>query len=322
MAEKTLLEKHLITRLPIVEDHLFVRDVLSHLEEESEKYDSVDYIYVFNTNRDFTGMFSIQELFNNPKETPIKEFLVHKPFTISPRMDLEQMAHVALKHKLKQVPVVKSGRLLGAVPAREIFSTLNKSLKEDILHFAGVHKSHMEFDNTLEMPIYKAVKTRVPWLIIGLLGAIFMAAFIHFFEDTLGSYIIIAAFIPAIVYISDALASQTLTIFIRDLAVSGKAFDFKKYFFRQLFTAFLISFVISVVMLVAISLLWGEAYIALVISLAAFASLLFTTLVAIFIAVMIKRFKYDPALGSGPVATIIADVSSVMIYFAIVMLML
>jgi magnesium transporter len=316
------VEKHIITKVPTVLKNSTVKDVLVMLERESDVYEGVGYIYVVDDKNKLCGVFSIKELFNNKKDQPISTFMEKKLITVSCKTEIEKVAHLALNHNLKQIPVTKAKKLIGVVPARNILFEINKSLQEDIFHFAGVHKSHLEFKNTLETPVLVILRSRVPWLIIGLLGAILMAAFIQNFEETLSLYILVAAFIPTIVYISDALANQTLTIFIRDLAIMGQAINIKSYFFRQMFISLIISSILAVIMFGIVTVLWDIPYMSFVISLAAFASLLTTTLIAIVIAILIKRFKFDPAIGSGPIATVIADLTSIVIYFVIVILLL
>ncbi len=316
------VERHLITKIPVVKETATVKSVLLLLEESSNKYDSVDCIYVIDTNESLIGMFYIEELFNNPKNTQVKEFMLKNVVTASLETELEKVAHLALKHDLKQIPIVKSKKLVGAVSARQILSTINISLRKDIFHFAGIHKSHLDFENSLEIPFSKAVKNRLSWLIVGFMGAILMALYISLFEETLAKYLIIASFVPAIVYISDALGTQFQMIFIRDLAILGKEFDIKKYFLKQMNIGLSIAFIIGILMFSAISFIWSEPRIAVIISLASFTALMITSFTALLTTLLIKNFKLDPALGSGPVATIISDFTSVVIYFIIVVLLI
>ncbi len=316
------IEKYLITKIPIVKENTTVKSVLSLLEKISNKYDSVDYIYAIDNNDNLVGMFYIQELFNNPKNTPIKKFLQKSVVTISLETELEKVAHLALKHNLKQIPVVKSKKLIGVVSSREITLTINEALRKDIFHFAGIHKSHLDFENSLEIPLFKAVKDRLPWLIVGFIGAIFIAFYIGLFEETIAKYLIIASFVPTVIYLSGALGTQIQTVFVRDLAILGKELNLKIYFLKQMVIGFLIALIFGVLMFFSISLLYGMPNIAFIISLASFTSLIVTTLTAFLITLLIKRFKFDPALGSGPVATIISDLATVIIYFIIVVLLI
>ncbi len=315
-------KKYILTKIPVVKSTATVKSVFLMLEKVDNTYDSVDYIYVTDDKDNLVGVFSIEELFNNPKNTPIKKFMQTDLVTVSPETEPEKIAHLALKHDLKAIPVVESKKLIGIISSKRVVSIVNRALKNDLFHFGGIHKSHLDFDNSLEIPLFKVLKDRLSWLLIGLLGATLMAFYIGLFEETLARYLIIASFIPAVVYISDALGTQLQTVFVRDLAVLGKSLNLKKYFFRQIIVSSLIAILISLLMFLIISLLWKALYIGFVISLGILLSLVFTSLTAFFITIAIKKFRFDPALGSGPIATIISDITSVVIYFFVVVSLL
>ncbi len=316
------IERYLLPKVPVVNKNANVKSVLTILENIKNKYDSVDYVYVVDKREKLIGFFNVQELFNNSKNTPIMKFMKKAQVTVSLGSEIEKIAHLALKNNLKQIPVIESGKLIGVVTSREILSTINNSLRKDILHFAGIHKSHMDFENSLEIPLYKAIKSRLSWLIVGFFGTLLMALYMGLFDDTLSRYIIIATFVPAIVYISDALGTQFQTVFVRDLAILGRELNIKKYFLRQMEIAFLIASVMGILMFIFISLIWRLVNISIIISFATFITLLVTAFTSLFITLLIRKFNFDPALGSGPVATIISDMTSVVIYFIIVVLLI
>ena len=314
------IKDHLLRSVPMVQQQATLKNVLSMLEKFGKKYDSVDCIYVIDHFGSFLGFFYVKELFHRPKDALVASFLTKGTVTAHLEMELEKAAHLALQHNLIQVPVVKDKKLIGVVSSREILSTINRSLRKDIFHFAGIHHSHLDFQDSMEIPFFKAVRGRLSWLIVGFIGAMLMAVYIGLFEETLTHYLIIASFVPAIVYISDALGTQFQTIFVRDLAVMGKALDIKKYFLRHMAIGALIAVIIAALLFSSIWLIWGQLRIALIISLASVVTLTITSFTALFTTLLIRRFKFDPALGSGPIATIISDMTSVIIYFVIVVL--
>src|SRR3989339_586081 len=208
--EKSSINEHIIDKIPIIDEDSTIKDALLMLEKISNKYDSVDNIFVLDQKDNLIGLFDIQELFNKPKNTLIKKIMQKKIITVSLDTEIEKVAHIALKHNLKQIPVTRSKKLIGVVATKDILSTINQSLKRDIFHFAGIHKSHLDF------------------------------------EETLRDYMIIASFVPAIVYISDALGTQFQTVFVRDLAILGKELNIKKYFLKQMNIGFVIACILSI----------------------------------------------------------------------------
>ncbi len=296
--------------------------ILNRLRTESKFLKTMAYVYVVDENNRLVGVTSLKSLFLQPANTPVRNIMRTSLVTISPEAEEEKVAHLALKHSIKTVPVVEKGKLLGAVPADRIFHIINRALQEDILHFAGIHKAHLEYENTLAVPLDRSVLHRLPWLLIGLVGIILAAAFISAFEKTLEKYLILAFFIPAIVYMSDAVGTQHQTLFVRDLAIMGKDLNLKAYLFKQMLIALLLGALIGAIVFLVISFFWNQPFIAFVIGSAMSASLLVTSFTALATTLLISRWGMDPALGSGPFATIVSDVTSVIIYFIVAFLFL
>ncbi len=312
------IKKFMKTKVPTVPINSTVAHAIAMLKKESRVCESIDYVYVVEKNNRLVGVFSIKDLFRFPPNTKINRFMMSKVISVSVSTDAEVIAHLALKNGIKSVPIVESGKLIGVIPPREILYILNMSLRKDIFRFAGIHHAHLEYENTLQVPIRKSIAHRIPWLLIGLVGIMLTAAFISLFEKILQQYLILAFFVPAIVYISSALGTQIQALYIRDLAIMREELNSKKYLMKQMSISFVMSLIISVTMFVIISLFWKQPNLSFVISLAAFLALLFTSLTAFLVTFTIKKLGYDPAFGSGPFATIISDATSIIIYFAVV----
>ncbi|MBI5036384.1 magnesium transporter [Candidatus Micrarchaeota archaeon] len=316
------LLKIMNARVPTIGTGKTVADVFSVLKKGGKSFEVVDYVYVIGKNGKLVGVFSIKDVFRYPKDTPVEKFMQTKLVAVSPDASSGFTAHLALKHQLSSVPVVKSGTLLGVVSPKEVMHLLNKSLRKDFFHFAGIHRSHLEYENTMTVPLFESLVHRTPWLFIGLLGILLTAAFIGIFEKMLEKHVMLAFFIPTIVYLSDALGTQIQTLFIRDLAVMGKELSLKRYLLRQMLIGFLIALVIAAIMFLVVSIFWSQSHLAFVISLAAFATLVFTSFTALMITTIIERLGYDPALGGGPFATVISDATSIVVYFVVASLLL
>ena len=294
-----------------------VSEVYELLKKKSNLFEVMDYIYVIKENNDLIGVFSIKNIirFNNNKK--LESFMQTQLVTASLNTDIEKIAHMALKHGIKAIPIVEKNKIIGVVSNKNILQILNNSLRKDIFHFAGIHHSHLEYNNTMEIPIIKSVTHRVPWLISGLIGILAMAAFIGIFENTLKENLILAFFIPVIVYICGALCTQIEAILVRDIAVMGKALKIKKYILKQGTISVIIALMISSLLFLTITFFWQDNNIASVISLAAFLSLTLTTLVSFAIILGIKKLGGDPALGGGPFGTVISDSLSIIVYLLV-----
>ncbi len=316
------IRRFLVTAVPIVEKNCSVKDVLLVLRKQGKELKVIHDIYVVDENQKLVGLLTVKDLFDYPESTGIEKIMHTKIVAASLKTDPEKIAHLALKHDITSVPIVEYGKLIGIIPPKTIEAILNQALRKDLFHFAGIHKSHLEYENSLTVPLLESLKHRVPWLIIGLIGAMLVAAFISVFEKTLEQYIVLVFFMPAVVYLSDALGTQLQTLFIRDLAMMGEELKTRRYILKQMLIALLIAFIISALMFAAISVFWGQPHLALVIAIATITSLFLSSFTALLITTLLQKLGYDPAMGGGPFATIVSDATSIIVYFVTVTLLL
>ena len=314
--------KKAITQVPVAKRTDTVGGISKKIKENIRKFKSIDYIYILDKDENLIGVTSIRTLFNSSRETQIEKVMKTKLITASPGTDQEKVADLAVKHGIKSVPIVKNKKFLGVITTDQILPILNRALTKDILNLAGIHKAHLKYENTLKTPFFAGVLHRLPWLLVGLVGITLAALFINIFETTLEKYIILAFFIPAIVYMSDALGTQHQTLFVRDLAVMGKELKIGIYFLRQMFISLLLAILIGGVMFSVVSLFWQQPSMAFVIATAIFFTLMITSFTALFTTLIISKLKLDPALSSGPLATIISDMTSIIVYFLVASVLL
>ena len=319
---KNLAINYITNKIPIVPESYTLFKVNKFINENIKFFDTIDYIYAVDNNERLTGVTTIKSVFQYNKKTKIKDIMEKNIIAVSPDTEQIKIANLALKHSIKAVPIVQDNKLIGVILTNKILSIINRSLHKNILYFAGIHKDHLEYEDTLKVPLPLSLLHRTPWLVIGLIGVFFIAAFINRFENILDKHLILAFFIPAIVYMSSALGTQHQTLFIRDLAILGKEIKLFKYFLKQMTIGTIIGLIIGGLVFLMVSAFWKENYIALVIALAMFITLFISSFTSLLTTYLFKIFKQDPALGSGPFATIISDVSSIIIYFVIVSLMI
>lgn len=86
---------------------------------------------------------------------------------------------------------------------------------------------------------------------------------------------------------------------------------------RELSTGLLAGTLLGLAMLVTLLVLWGDAAVAVTVALTVVAAAAAAELIAIALPWLLDRAGTDPAVGSGPTATIVRDLLSLVIYFAI-----
>lgn len=309
--------KVMATKVPLVGEKDTIGDVEKMLIQRTREFESINYIYITNAAQKLLGVISIKELFRQPKEVLVSQVMKKELISVRPSTNRERAAYLAVKNNIKAVPVVdKDNKFLGVVSSDTVLSTIYQEGREDIFHLAGIHRAEVVFDNILELPLIKALKHRLPWLLLGLLGGIIVAGIVKSFENTLSKNLILAAFIPLIIYMADAVRIQMEAFIIRDCAINPKI-NFKRYFLKQFSIIFLIGILISFALFVVSLILYQRIDVGIVLSVALFAAIISSLLTGLVIPYIFNKLKLDPANASGPIATIIQDVASVLIYFSI-----
>lgn len=164
------------------------------------------------------------------------------------------------------------------------------------------------------------LRLRLPWLIAGLVGGFGASFLISRFESFLSQNVALAFFIPVIVYLSDAVGTQTETIYVRN--ISDKKSMFKIYLAKEC-TLGLIFGLIFGSLTVAFTYVWLRDFeLSLTIGLAMAISVAISPFVALVTTRAFQIEHQDPAVGAGPFKTILQDIVSILVYFATASLIL
>lgn len=310
-------------KIPTVNLSSTIREAESLLEKQMKEFETINYVYVVDgRDKKLKGVLTIKDIFRQGKDKPVKDVMKTELVTVRPHTHQERVAYLALKNNIKAIPVVdKDDNLLGVVSNDVISSIIHNEASDDFLRMAGIHKYDVVLDNVFDLSIFQSFKHRFPWLFIGLLGGIAMSKIINIFENTIENNLILAAYIPLVVYMASAVGEQMRIFIVRDFAVHS-SFDFYKYFFRHFCVVFLIGILSSIILYVLNMLLYGDVKVGFVLSFALFMAICSSVFTGLIIPSLFEKIRIDPANASGPIATIMQDTISVVIYFVIASMML
>ena len=320
--KKGTIAASMTSKVPVIPEDYSINDALQRIKSKIKHLETIDYIYIITRDDKLVNVISLKDLYRNSPKRKIKELKKVKLITVQPHDAEDYAAYLSLKHKIYSIPVVdKYGKLLGVVTRRDIFTIQQRKHLENIFCMTGIDKAHAKIDNIFQLGVLESIKHRIFWLIIGLAVGFLTARIIGLFDATLKEHIVIAAFIPLVLYIANAVGTQLEVFAIRDLSLFQNL-NVLRYFGKQFSIVFSMDFFLGFI----ISALSYIIYTSLVLSLVLGFSVFFATLSSVFTGLMIpfmlRRQKSDPANGSGPIGTIIQDTLSVVIYLSIATLLL
>lgn len=317
MNSKETAKHLLVKKVPYLNKEKKVRDAQKTLQKNN--FENIDYIYLKN-KEELCGVLSIKELFKNHPNTKLKNIMKTTVYTAQPNTDQEIVAKLAMDKDIKSVPVTKNNKLIGVIPHHTILDILHEEGIEDVLFTAGIEKFNNPAKEIIHASTLKHIKKRLPWLIVGLIGGILAALTVTLFENMLQVYVILAAFIPAVVYMADAIGNQTQTIFIRSMAL--EKLNFARYVWREIKVNLMLAAILGTIFYGTVLLFWQDHFFGLVIGVSIFVTAMVAVLVGTGLPWLFNKIDYDPAISTGPFSTAVIDLVSLLLYFAIATMMI
>jgi magnesium transporter len=164
------------------------------------------------------------------------------------------------------------------------------------------------------------IKRRSPWIFVGLVAGIAMVATSRNFEEALAGRIELTFFLPMIVYMSDIIGTETLTLFVRELAL--RKVTLHRLFWREICVGLALGLAAGIPMTLVCFLWLNDLGLALTVGIAMAANGLVAVLTGMIVPVVFAKFKRDPAVGTDEIMTAISDNISILIYLATATLIL
>jgi magnesium transporter len=287
-----------------------VRDQLA-----GRKFRCAEDVVVLESGK-LVGLISIEHLLAADAETGVEDVMDPDPPRVAPDTDQERAARqMVARHESSLAVVDPDDGFVGLIPPYRMLRVLLNEHNEDLARIGGYLAGSARARGAAEEPVTQRLWHRLPWLLVGLLGAMGATAIVGGYEKQLEANVLLAFFIPAVVYMADAVGTQTETVVIRALSAG---ITVRSVLRRELLTGIVMGVVIGIAFLAFALIGWGEADVAAAVALAMFASCSIATLVAMALPALFQRLGLDPAFGCGPLATVIQDLLSIAVYLAIV----
>lgn len=281
-----------------------------------------DLLCVVDDERRLLGTLTAAELLALPDEAQVGTAALRRNGPrILPGTDQEVMASTALHHGVAAVPVVDAaGRLVGVVGPTTLMDILRREHVEDLHRLAGITRETDHAREAIEEPPLRRARHRLPWLIVGLGGSMLATFVVARFESALAAKPALAFFVPGLVYLADAIGTQSEAIAVRGLSLSHVGMA--RLIGRELRTGLLIGLVLALLAFPMVWLAFGELRLAAAVTIALAGASTLASMLGLLLPWLLARLGSDPAYGSGPLATIVQDVLSLLIYFAAVSVIL
>ena len=303
-----------VSNVPMLAGALSAAEARERLQQTA--YDAIEAVLVLDESGRYEGAVHLKDVLAADKAARLSSLVITDWPVVRPEVDQEHAASLAHEYRVTAMPVVaEDGRPLGLIPALALLDTLTQEHAEDVHRLAGILKMGDKDRHALDDPPLTRAGRRLPWLLVGLGLSTFATLLMAGFEDTLQTNVIIAFFIPALVYLADAVGTQTEAIVVRGLSREMRPLG--PLLLGELGTGVLIGLPLAALAFLGIWIGFGSVNLAAGVGIALFAASSIACVLGLLLPWLLARIGLDPAFGSGPVATILQDVLTIAIYFVV-----
>jgi len=311
-----------------------VTDAMKKLTGVAADTEYISILYVVDRQK-LVGLLHLKRLIVARAGETIGEIMEPHPVTADPHASKETVARQMLDYGNSSMPIVEEdGRIVGIVTYDDLMDVIDEIKTEDYARFASVAPAEIRAE---EKSVALSVKSRLPWLLVLLalstLSSIALSLFDGAFTATAGARRLaatLAIYLPLLLDMSGNSGTQSLAVMIRYLTVNDNVLSraqIRRTLRREIVTGViqglgvgLIVFGVALVGAVVKSG-WPPDSLTLAIGgVTAFAiavALMTATVLGAFIPLLMSWLGKDPAVASGPFITTIADIVTLVIYYAL-----
>ena len=312
-----------------IRENWTVQQVLDYVRQHGGQSETLNMLYVTDAHGVLTDDIRIREILLSAPTVRVRDVMDRRFVQLLAGQDQEEAIGVFRRNDRVALPVVSDqGILLGIVTLDDILSIREQEDTEDIQKFGGSEALEEPY---LTMPLLRLVQKRAGWLVILFLGELLTASAMQFFEGELQKAIVLVQFIPLIISSGGNSGSQATSLIIRAMALGEfKLSDWWQVLRREIVGGLLLGLILGLVGFSRIAIwqsitpIYGPHWVmvGLTVALALVGIVLWGSLAGSMLPLILKKLGLDPATSSAPFVATLVDVTGLIIYFSVALLVL
>lgn len=304
-------------------ESLTVREAFVELGRQAENLETLYYLYVVDDTDHLRGVVSARQLVSamSRPETHLSELMERDVAAVDVLDDQEVVASKVAHYNLLAIPVVDDEhRMLGIITHDDVIDVMREEAVEDAHRIAGVAPLEASY---METPVLTLSWKRGMWLTILFVTALSTAFALQHHEEHIAQYTWLVLFIPLVISCGGNSGNQSATLVITAMA-TGDVYlrDWFRVLRREVLMGVLLGGFLSVFGFLAALIVAADWFLGIVVAATLFLVVMYGTLVGAMLPLFFKRVGLDPALMSNPFVAGIVDISGILIYMNVALLLL
>jgi magnesium transporter len=313
-----------------VKDDWTVQHVLDYVREYGQDKETLNVIYVVDDHGKLIDDLRVREILLRPLTAKVSD-IRNDTFAALKVNDSQQEAlNIFRKYDRAALPVVDSSEVLvGIVTGDDMLDVAEEEATEDIQKLGGMEALDEPYTT---IPFLRMLKKRATWLILLFLGEMLTATAMQGYNSEIEKAAILAMFLPLIISSGGNSGSQATTLVIRAMALGElRLVDWFGVVRKELLSGVSLGLILGTIGFFRISL-WQYLHIfdygpyhwlvAITVGVALVGVVLWGTLSGALLPFLLRRCGLDPAASSAPFVATLVDVTGLVIYFNVALLIL
>jgi magnesium transporter len=320
-----------------VREHWTVKEVLDYVREHGQDSETLNFIYVVDERGKLIDDLRIRNFLLRPLNTRVDEIMDRSFVHLTVNETQEEALNIFRKYDRAALPVVDSnGVLVGIVTQDDMLDVAEEEATEDIQKIGGMEALDEPY---MRISLWRMVRKRAGWLIILFLGEMLTATAMANYQDELAKALVLALFLPLIISSGGNSGSQASTLMIRAMALGEVTLrDWWRVMRRELQAGLSLGVILGVIGTIRVAFwamvdkkylhhqppVYGTHWplVALTVGIALVGVVLWGTLSGSMLPFLLRRVGADPATSSAPFVATLVDVTGLVIYFSIALVIM
>jgi magnesium transporter len=299
------------------------QDALALLRESDGGIEVAQNLYVTENDR-LVGVVPLRKVAIAPPDTPIESLMTRDVLAVSEETEVSDAAEIIQTHNFLSLPIVGPDRVLvGAVRVDDLLDAALNRLGTGFLNQGGVVGKIAAQIPYFQLPMWRAVRSRITWLILLFVAETATGTVLRHFEDELARVVALSFFIPLLIGTGGNAGSQTVSTVIRALALAEvRTRDLLRVVLKEFSTGLLLGVLLGSIAF-GRALLWGvHTDLATCVGLTVLIVCTWANTVGALIPIGAEAVGIDPTVISAPLITTLVDASGLFIYLSVAKLLI
>lgn len=293
-----------------------VAQALQKIRRVAEGKETIYTTFVTDPSRHLIGAVSLEDLIMAQPTDLVSDVMDIAPLWVHTTDDQEDAARTLSRYDLHTLPVVDSEeRLVGIITFDDVLDVLEEEATEDFELAAGV--SPLEEDY-LDVPLFTMLRKRFTWLVICILAESLTSSVMRIYEPVLSQAVALSFFVPLLIGTGGNSGAQSAALMVRSMTLGHFQWNkLGRLLGRETIVGLALGASLGLLALGRAWLMGPSTAVLLAVGIGLCAVVTVANLVGIFLPLIARLCRFDPAVMSGPLITTVVDVVGVAIYFQV-----